>query len=270
MICSRCNHENHPDAKFCNSCGSQMSISQSNISEVSSGSTKMCDNGHIMDPSWDICPYCPTSSNTAIPSSQATGVKKTVLDATGIGKIKPVHTGVKTVSGISAVAIGSATPPFGKSQTPVQNAAPRPTIDESLIRKQAYQQTPLKPTKPVGRKTVLFKEKKSPIVGWLVIMDGQRKGEDFKIRDGKNTIGSSTGNEICIEDDYSSGKHASLRYANQKYTITDLDSSNGTLVNDKEIVKADLNDNDIISIGEISLKFKGLFITTQSKKNSDE
>ena len=57
-----------------------------------------------------------------------------------------------------------------------------------------------------------------------------------------------------------SGKHASLRYKDQKFTITDLDSTNGTYLNDRPdpIAREELKDNDTIRIGEVVLKFKRL------------
>lgn len=112
---------------------------------------------------------------------------------------------------------------------------------------------------------MLFQEKKPPIVGWLVAMNGRDQGEDYKIRAGKNTIGSSPDNDICIGDSYASGKHASLKFADNEYFITDLDSSNGTVVNEKEISKMELKDNDVIRIGETKFKFKALFIPSQKE-----
>ena len=61
-----------------------------------------------------------------------------------------------------------------------------------------------------------------------------------------------------MRDTAVSGKHASLRYKEQKFFLTDLDSSNGTFVNEgtTPIAREELKDNDIVRIGEISLKFK--------------
>jgi hypothetical protein len=114
---------------------------------------------------------------------------------------------------------------------------------------------------PAGRRTMLFTDKrKAPVVGWFVALTGQHKGEDFRIREGPNTIGSAPDADIVLRDADISGKHASLRYKDQKFTITDLDSSNGTFVNDRTdpIAREELKDNDIVRIGEVMLKFKCL------------
>ena len=33
---------------------------------------------------------------------------------------------------------------------------------------------------------------KPPVTGWLVAMTGKHKGEDFRIREGKTTVGGDT------------------------------------------------------------------------------
>jgi FHA domain len=112
-----------------------------------------------------------------------------------------------------------------------------------------------------GRKNVLVADKrKSPVVGWFVALTGEQTGEDFRIRDGQNIIGSAPDADIVLHAPAISGKHASLRYKDQKFTITDLDSTNGTFLNDRAdaIAREELKDNDIIRIGEVTLKFKQL------------
>jgi pSer/pThr/pTyr-binding forkhead associated (FHA) protein len=112
-----------------------------------------------------------------------------------------------------------------------------------------------------GRRSMLVADKqKLPVVGWFVVLAGPQKGEDFRVREGPNIIGSAPDADIILNDTAISGKHASLRYKDQKFTITDLDSTNGTFLNDRTdpIAREELKDNDIIRIGEVLLKFKSL------------
>ncbi|MGB0035833.1 MAG: FHA domain-containing protein [Candidatus Acidiferrales bacterium] len=110
-----------------------------------------------------------------------------------------------------------------------------------------------------GRRTVLISEKrKPPVVGWFVAMTGDQKGEDFKVREGKNIVGSGPDAQIVIRDSTVSGQHASLRYEEGKFFLTDLDSSNGTYLNDKKVAREELKDNDVLRFGEITVKFKCL------------
>ena len=161
---------------------------------------KFCANGHQMEDSWSICPYC----------------QKTGFQTGG------------TVAGAK-------------------------TRLESEPAKEAGA--------AVGRKTVLLTEKrKPPVVGWFVALTGEQKGEDFRIRDGQNIIGSAPDADIILHDTAISGKHASLRYKDQKFFLTDLDSTNGTFLNEATdpIAREELKDNDTIRIGEVLLKFKCL------------
>ncbi len=160
---------------------------------------KFCANGHQIEDSWEVCPYCQRTSQQL--GGAATSVK------TRLGSDKETS------------APGS------------------------------------------GRRTVLVADRrKLPVVGWFVALTGQHKGEDFRIREGQNTIGSAPDADIVLRDTAISGKHASLRYRDEKFTITDLDSTNGTFLNDRTdpIAREELKDNDIVRMGEVSLKFKCL------------
>jgi Inner membrane component of T3SS, cytoplasmic domain len=111
------------------------------------------------------------------------------------------------------------------------------------------------------RKTVLLSAlQRPPVVGWLVAMNGHHKGEDFRLRDGQNMIGSGGGLQVNLTDQAVSAKHASIRYRDGVFSLTDLDSTNGTFLNDRTepIAREELKDNDLIRIGEVSLKFKCL------------
>jgi hypothetical protein len=168
---------------------------------------KFCSNGHQMEDSWEICPYCQRTGFAGLANPSASA--KTRLE-------------------------GGPDP-----------AAPPPP-----------------PASPLGpRKTVLLTEqKKSPVVGWFVAMDGGQKGEDFRVRDGQNILGSGSEADIVINDATISSRHASLRYKDGHFYLTDLDSSNGTYLNTsiEPIAREELRDNDVIRLGAISLKFKCL------------
>ena len=126
-------------------------------------------------------------------------------------------------------------------------------LDSDLARENA--------THATTRRTVVLSDKrKPPVGGWFVALTGQQKGEDFRVREGANIIGSASDADIVLRDGAISGKHASLRYKDQKFTITDLDSTNGTFLNERAepIAREELKDNDVIRVGEVTLKFKSL------------
>jgi hypothetical protein len=67
---------------------------------------------------------------------------------------------------------------------------------------------------------------------------------------GVNTIGRNPGCTIRIDDAKISGKHAELKVSEGRYTITDLNSSNGTYVNQEKIHHRELYQGDRIQIGD--------------------
>lgn len=112
-----------------------------------------------------------------------------------------------------------------------------------------------------GGKTVLLAAvKQAPVVGWLVVIAGPQKGEDFRLRASKNTVGTGRDAEVTLQDHTISQAHASINYKDGKFILTDLDSTNGTFVNDgtESISRVELHDGDVIRAGETTLKFKCL------------
>jgi predicted component of type VI protein secretion system len=69
------------------------------------------------------------------------------------------------------------------------------------------------------------------------------------------TIGRKPENDIVIDNMAVSGHHARLTLQGTAYVIEDLQSTNGTYVNEKRIVHASLKDNDQIIIGQHILVF---------------
>jgi hypothetical protein len=126
--------------------------------------------------------------------------------------------------------------------------------------------TPIPVPKPAAaKKTQMMQEvAKTPVVGWLVALNGKHKGEDFRVKEGKNIIGCDPDCDIVLTDDFLSGKHANLKYVNKDgervFIITDLDSTNGTFLNDSEepIAREELVDNDTVAFGQTKMKFKCL------------
>lgn len=69
-------------------------------------------------------------------------------------------------------------------------------------------------------------------------------------------IGRKGLNHIVVEDMYTSRRHARINFENSEYILEDLDSRNGTYVNDKKISSCVLQNEDIIKIGKSYFKFK--------------
>ena len=75
---------------------------------------------------------------------------------------------------------------------------------------------------------------------------------------GTITIGRKEGNTIKLDDQYASGNHAKIIVKNNEIVIEDLNSTNGTFVNDKKINgRVKLFSKDIVTIGTTKLKVLG-------------
>ncbi|GIW72527.1 MAG: hypothetical protein KatS3mg102_2069 [Planctomycetota bacterium] len=222
-----------------------------------SGATKMCPNGHVMDATWDRCPYCPDPTRAPRPPVPPTRVAGAAPPPGMVpGGFPPPPPG----------------PPPGYPGAPPYGAPPPPPAPPHGA-PPGFQAAPPAAARPkaggAGRKTRVFAaeeaaEKKVPVVGWLVALTGKHKGEDFRIREGKNTIGSSPDCDIVLTDDYVSSKHARINYIQKGdervFVLVDLDSANGTYLNDSEepVYHEELVDNDTITFGRTKCKFKCL------------
>jgi pSer/pThr/pTyr-binding forkhead associated (FHA) protein len=77
-------------------------------------------------------------------------------------------------------------------------------------------------------------------------------------------LGSDTDCDIVVTDDFVSGKHANLKYVNRDgeriFILTDLDSTNGTYLNEspEPVAREELLDNDTVTFGQTKMKFKCL------------
>ena len=69
----------------------------------------------------------------------------------------------------------------------------------------------------------------------LVITAGPKKGERIPLVSEAITIGRAADSSLMIRDDYTSTRHAVLELRRGSWQITDLGSTNGTLVNGSRI-----------------------------------
>jgi hypothetical protein len=156
-----------------------------------------CPNGHPLDPTWEVCPYCRAAAQQGVPVAQYSA---------------PGATGGKTMA----------------------------INPEQLLH-----------TQHVNK----------PVVGWIVCMSGQQKGQDFRLHDGKNIIGTAADCDIVIYDPYVGARHAVLliESGDAHYVLQDLDSKNGSYVNRVRVAKQDLVDNDELRLGQVEFRFKALY-----------
>lgn len=86
--------------------------------------------------------------------------------------------------------------------------------------------------------------------GWLSTADGRR----VPLRDGF-VLGRTAGCDLVVDDSKASRRHAKIHVQGGVVEIEDLQSSNGTLLNDKPVARRMLRDGDRIRIGQTVLVF---------------
>src|SRR3989338_2273537 len=61
-------------------------------------------------------------------------------------------------------------------------------------------------------------------------------------------VGRKDDNDIVIDNPAVSGHHCKIRLEGDTFFVEDLNSTNGTFVNDKKIVKAGIHHNDVVGV----------------------
>lgn len=93
---------------------------------------------------------------------------------------------------------------------------------------------------------------------WLVVLrgGGMEPGERFDLFGGLS-IGRSPEADVRIEDRFASQLHARVYARRGKYHVEDLQSTNGTYLNEERLDgEAGLSDLDQIRIGDTELRFE--------------
>lgn len=92
-------------------------------------------------------------------------------------------------------------------------------------------------------------------VAFLQVLSGEAAGSIVLLQDQELEIGRQ-GSGLVIRDVGVSRRHARLEFSSEGYRLTDLESTNGTLVNGESIEQAALHDGDTIELGrDCTLRF---------------
>jgi pSer/pThr/pTyr-binding forkhead associated (FHA) protein len=91
--------------------------------------------------------------------------------------------------------------------------------------------------------------------GVLYAVAAKGGGEAIKLRRDATIFGREKG-DIIIGDHEISSTHCQIQNINGVYHIFDMNSTNGTFVNNERIVKSKLNHGDIITVGQTSFRFQ--------------
>ncbi|HEX9161904.1 MAG TPA: FHA domain-containing protein [Thermoanaerobaculia bacterium] len=192
---------------------------------------KRCENGHFIDESWDLCPYCPPeSSEQELPVAHPA---RAVASSAAAGPAAAQR------------GVAAATPPPAPRREPVP--PPAPPLERTVAA--------LKGSEGSAAEAKRF------VVAWLVGLNGATRGESFPVRMGRNILGRDQRSDIVITDEQASAHHADLvfRPEERRFILMDHNSTNGTYVNEAEIEpRRDLAGRDVIRIGSQRFLFMPL------------
>src|SRR6516225_2694085 len=94
-----------------------------------------------------------------------------------------------------------------------------------------------------------------PAVVTFQVLEGIDKGRVFRVLQTPVTIGREEGNILRLNDERVSRYHAKVQFDNGEVILTDLESTNGTRVNNTVVQIRRLKPGDRISIGRSLLLF---------------
>ncbi len=90
----------------------------------------------------------------------------------------------------------------------------------------------------------------------LELLDSGEVPPMFPLESDEIKIGRLQTNDIVLPDPNVSRVHAKIEKRNESFFILDLNSTNGTYLNEKRITEARLRDGDIIRVGSTRLLFR--------------
>jgi len=195
---------------------------------------KRCENGHFIDESWDLCPYCPADNSEP-----------------DIPVVRPARlNGPEPVSQPQVRPVTVAPPPPITAHQPSSpRIAPPPPMERTIA------------VRAAGADVAASTQTKRYVVGWLVGLNGAARGESYPLRMGRNVLGRDRRSDVVVPDDQASSHHADLvfRPEERRFILMDHNSTNGTYVNEVEIEpRRDLSTKDVIRIGSHRFLFMPL------------
>jgi sRNA-binding protein len=91
-------------------------------------------------------------------------------------------------------------------------------------------------------------------LAWLEMCDAQQTRHPVRIPSLK--IGRGQHNDFVLRNDSVSGNHCVLNCTRDgQWSVTDLNSGNGVIVNGERIQQAELHHGDTVELGELKMRF---------------
>jgi pSer/pThr/pTyr-binding forkhead associated (FHA) protein len=89
----------------------------------------------------------------------------------------------------------------------------------------------------------------------LAAIAGPLKGKSFTLVEDETSIGRESANVICLSDPSVSRRHCIVKREGDLFKISDLESLNGTFVNDVPVKERYLEHGDRLRLGDYTFSF---------------
>jgi hypothetical protein len=185
-----------------------------------------CNAGHFYDEGrFSACPFCPA------------------LGAATVGKTVPAPGPVAAAATMPPGPDPNKTVPMRPREPEVQ-AAPLAGGQKTVV---AYPSFTPAETEPV-----------SPVVGWLVSLDGTTRGRDFRLHVAKNSIGREASNDVSLSGDneVSRERHAEVIFEpnSKTFWLKPGDASGLVYLNGAvQFAAVHIKGRDVIGLGKTRL-----------------
>lgn len=236
-----------------------------------------CPNGHFYDASkFQQCPHCVGVQNNdlTVPVNPQSDQETVAVDAGQDAKTvaieqEPVTVAPGPITPPAPQAPPAGIPPFTpptELNIPSLTGGVRPAADSKAADYDDDVETigiyganaPDK--KEAEEERNAHKKRLDPVVGWLVVVNGEERGRSVQLKAGRNFIGRSSSNDIALAGDkkISREKHAIIVFEprSQTFLVQPGTSKQLFYVNDQVILDTKvINAYDIINIGDTNLVF---------------
>jgi dipeptidyl aminopeptidase/acylaminoacyl peptidase len=149
--------------------------------------------------------------------------------------------------------------PSRSTTTPQENGSPTGTGEEATSIIPAWQpaETPSEARRTVSLQAMPTESIAAgeSFLAKLIFETGPFAGRIVALPDTMVTVGRAPDNDLMIGDPATSGRHGRIEVRQGAFWISDLGSTNGTLVNGEPVIEKQLNDGDLIAIGQNTIRF---------------
>lgn len=104
----------------------------------------------------------------------------------------------------------------------------------------------------------------------LVVLSEGFTGRAHELKPGTNTVGRADDNAFTISEASVSGHHCEIEIKDKEIRVKDLDSTNGTFVNNDKVTESVLTPGQILRLGQIEMRVESGDAKSQDPQSLDQ